>query len=154
MVDVMFAIPDQAGIEGTDYCVSFLETIVSKSQVNAEQVRVGVTPSTCDRSDAIALEDDDSVLIHDLESRRLSSCQTDKHLRSIRNMAAADADRRKMALIIIDNKSRSSSDTRREAERAKALGVRVIVIGVGSRVDQSTREISRTTPHALSYLTC
>ena len=52
-IDVIFSLPDHAGIEGTAYSIEFVNSFVARSSFG--RVRVGVTPGPCHPSDAIPL---------------------------------------------------------------------------------------------------
>ncbi|KAI0209761.1 hypothetical protein LSAT2_005535 [Lamellibrachia satsuma] len=142
-LDVIFALPDQAGIDDTQRSLAFIKGIVGEMEMSPVQVQVGVTPRMCFLNKAVQLNDNDNAegFLTSLDDRQLSSSRTNIHLKYMREegFTSKNGARRnsvKFGVLIVDNKSADRAKTLKQAYVAKG-DVRLVVIGVGDHVDRS-----------------
>ena len=143
-VDVLFALPDQAGVEDTDQALEMVASVASLMEMGEEQSLVGITPRNCDDiADEIRLGDNDMLqgFLTSLEQRRLTGTETWRHLRHMHTVGMTPGygsreNSARFGVLVIDNKSADLTQALRQADRAKEAGIHLVTIAVGGYVDQ------------------
>ena len=58
-MDVLFSLPDDAGLVNTDRALDFIENVVAGFKLGPSQMQVGITPRNCPLGSAIKLHEHD-----------------------------------------------------------------------------------------------
>lgn len=140
--DVIFSVPDDAGIRDTNTALAFIQSFLDDLDIGPEAVRMGVTPRLCDDKNPISLNAHDtrSGYKRSLRARQLTSSRISRQVEHlyiglegegelVRNAA-------KIAILIVDNVSSDPDLAVDMAEEARHQGVRLVVIGIGERVNE------------------
>lgn len=143
-MDHIWAISDQAGVEETNYALDFIKSTTADMTIDPLHVQVGLAPRFCDEGIGIRLKDHDTKegFWNDLDRRRLSGLRSDRTIEYIRKQGISASnggrsDAVKYGILIVDNRADDWEKTLREAVLAKEEGVRLIVIGVGDRINEA-----------------
>lgn len=141
-MDHIWSISDWAGVEETNLAIEFINSLTRDMTIDPDHVQVGLTPRFCEEASGIRLKDHDTGkgFRDALDKRRLVGLRTDRTLEYIRTEGhtrsnGGRSDAVKYAILIIDNRLDNWEQTLDEARRAKDDDIRLIVIGVGERVN-------------------
>lgn len=141
VMDHIWSISDQAGVEETNLAIDFINSLTLDMTIDPDHVQVGLTPRFCDEGSGILLKDHDTGkgFRDALERRRLVGLRTERTIEYIRRQGHSSSnggrsEAVKYGILIVDNRLENWEQAVAEAERAKAQGIRLIVIAVGDRV--------------------
>lgn len=142
-LDLLFALPDQAGIDDTAVLLKFIKSVTGDLVISPVQVQVGMTPRLCSLKKAIQLNANDNFegFLVSMDERQLSGTRTDNQLKYMRQEGfarknGARVQSVKFGILVVDNKSVDRAKTMAQAALAKD-DMQLIVIGVGDHVDRS-----------------
>jgi collagen type VI alpha len=157
----IWAIPDLADENENDLALNLIGDVSAEMKIGPSRVQVGLTPRNCQVGKEIRLKEHDTLdgINEALDRRRYNtSANTFAHLRHIRNPgmlpdSGGRADAVKFGILIVDGHHGANlAKTKSEAKRAKDDGIKLIVIGVGSDVDQG--ELSAIASSSQDVLLC
>ena len=140
--DVVFIIPETATLRDSNSAIEFIYEVTKDFDISDEGVRVGLVPKLCQSIDGIALDDYTentklyqkllkSVNVGPNTARQLHYLRT----RSFSQCEGARAKSKKIAIVLIDDKSSDVKETIEEATKLKKAGVEMFVVSIGKETD-------------------
>lgn len=160
-VDLIWSISVRADAVEVNYALEFINSVIRELQTYLIDIQVGLTPKTCDGRDAILLKgyDTNAGFWRELEQSRLAAVRSDRvieyiRLRGFSTQGGSRSEATKFGILIVDNTETDWENTVNEARLAKEEGIRLLVIGVGSRVDQEKLKELAWSENDYFYVSC
>jgi hypothetical protein len=153
--DHIWSISEQAGVEETNLAIDFIKSLTQDMTIDPDHIQIGLAPRFCDEGSGIRLKDHDtgSGFREALDKRRLNGIRTERTIEYIRREGHSRSNGGrtgsvKYGILIVDNRLENWEQALEEAERAKKEGIKLIVIGVGDRIQpDQLRQLCSSSKH-------